>query len=533
MPDGEHPWQIRLHAGADSSLETFVSVAHQSCVYLWGRPAHSEIPRSAVASWCADVVAERRFERFRELLGTFVALVDEPRHGRVTVITDILGIRPMFVGRVEDRLVFGSDVWALYRAGASKGECDQDAVAAWLAFGYNCTDGSLFRDLRRASPGTATIFEHGGSREIPYAALEPDDLPATPEQAADDIHRMVSASVKALTSDVTPVSTALSGGFDSRYLLALGLQAGVDLSHVASVRFSEAEGEVAERVAAALRVSLTTMDVGSSVWDVYDDVHHFMADGFPISKFVTHCLAKQFPKMPMINGFLGDSLVRGSHDRAKGKLETEWSGSLAEVIHDEHFTLSLNLLRPSVGKGVKARSMVPMETAARRGAGKVFGWADLYLRQRCYISNNFLQHLDLAEALLPFYSWSVMSYKMQHDSRAFGREVYQRIFSKRFPCLAGIPHSSDLARPRRPQRPANCMVKWARDLVSRPARLARLEPLARRICVPVVMFAAAGVPAGRRRLTPIVEDAMLTIRRIDLLDRRMTDNQLSVDWSAL
>jgi hypothetical protein len=533
VPDGDEPWQIRIYAGPDTCLETFVSKAHHSCVYLWGRPAHPEMQRSAVAGWCADVVAERHFDRFRDLLGTFVAVVDEPKERRVTVITDVLGIRPLFIGRIGDRLAFGSNVWALYRAGASKGECDHDALTAWLAYGYNCTDGSLFKDLRRPSPGTATVFKDGRTEEIPYATLEAGDLPNSPERAAHEIDEIVSASVKALVSDGFPVATALSGGFDSRYLLALGLDTRADVGHVASVRFSQEEGEIADQVAAALRVPLKSVQVGASVWDIYDDVHHFMADGFPISKFVTYCLAQQYPGMPMMNGFLGDSLVRGSHDRAAGKLESEWSANLADVLQETHFAVSLNLFRPSIGKTIKARSRAPMENAVRRGAGKVFGWADLYLRQRCYISNNFLQHLDLAEALLPFYSWALMSYKMRHDSHAFGRDVYHRIFSDRFPTLADIPHSSDLKRPSRPGKPANCMVRWARELIAQPSRLTRLEPLAKHRCVPLVALAASGVPFGRRRLTPIVEDAMLTIRRIDLLEQRVRDNQLSLNWSSL
>jgi hypothetical protein len=488
-----------------------------------------------VAGWCAEVVAERRFERLRELLGTFVAIVDEPRERRVTVMTDPLGIRPIFVGRAGKRLVFGSDVWALYRAGASRGECDYDAVATWLAYNYNCTDGSLFKDLRRLAPGTATVLKDGQqAEEIRYAVLESGDLPVTQEDAAREVHRTVSASLKTLVSDASHVTAALSGGFDSRYVLALARQAGTELDDVATVRFSPQEGEIADRVAAALGVSLRSVQIGASVWDIYGgDVHHFMADGFPISRFVTHCLAKQRPGTLMINGFVGDSLVRGSHDRISGKLESEWGGDLAGVLQQAHFAISLNLFRPSIRDRIKARSRVPMENAVRRGAGKVFNWADLYLRQRFYISNNFLQHLDWAESLLPFYSWALMSYKMRHDSRAFGRDVYRGIFGRWFPQLADIPHADDLPRVRSSPKPANCMVKWARQIVGKPSRLTGLTPLAERICLPLVLLTAAGVPAGRRRLTPIVEDAMLTIRRMDLLERRMRDNHLTMNWDSL
>jgi hypothetical protein len=283
-------------------------------------------------------------------------------------------------------------------------------------------------------------------------------------------------------------------------------------------------------------VSLQTVPVASSVWDLYDDVHHFTADGFPISKFVTYCVAQRYPDAPMVNGFLGDSLLRGSNDKVSGRSEEEWKGDLAGALQGKHFAISLNLFRHSIAKRIVARSRAPMEDAVQRGAGKVFGWTDLYLRQRCYISNNFLQHLGLSEALLPFYTWSLLSYKMQHDYSVFNRSVYRRIFAERFPSLAEIAHASDIKSTKATQptkKIARCVRRWARDLVTPSWDLSRLDLLAKEVCVPLVMLAAVGVPLLRRRLNPIVEDAMLTVRRLDLLEQRVRRANVQLDWSRI
>ena len=134
-------WSVRLFVSPHSSLQSFVSNEQGLCAYVWGIPAHPEVRPSDIASWCATVVAGEQYTRFREILGTFVVIVDQPRKRRLTFVSDILGIRPLFLGRHSGRLIFGSDVWSIHKAGLSSGKVDYDTVASWIAFGYGCTGG--------------------------------------------------------------------------------------------------------------------------------------------------------------------------------------------------------------------------------------------------------------------------------------------------------------------------------------------------------------------------------------------------------
>ena len=524
---------MQLFAYPRTHLQVFVSQERKSCVYVWGIPAHPQMPRSDIPAWCAELVAQRQYHRFRELLGTFVVLVDDPLEHQMTFVSDILGIRPMFIGQRDGQIVFGSDVWALQQAGATSGECDYPAVSSWLAYGYNCTGGSLFADLRRLPPGAAVVIKDGRARDIPYAAIDINPRLHTPDEAHDHIHEIVSSTTRALVADHPRFTVALSGGFDSRYLLALCLSVGAPLERIINVKFTEEEGEVAQRVAEILGVPVETLPVDTSVWDLYDEAHHFMADGFPISKFVTHCVAQRYPNIPMVNGFMGDSLVRGSNDKCEGKYEQDWSGDLADVLQKKHFAISLDLFRSSIAKQIQVGSRAPMEEAVRQGSGKVFGWADLYIRQRRYISNNFLQHLGLAEALLPFYSWGLMSYKMGHDDHGFSKDMYHRIFKNRFPALAAVPHASDLKHNGAAVKRARCTTQWARELLGPLCKKNWLDLLAKERCIPLVMMGASPLPPLNRRLAHIAEDTLLTVRRLYLLERRLKEAHVDFDWSQV
>src|SRR5436305_936515 len=60
-------WQLEFFASPRSHVRTFVSEKYESRVYVWGIPARPSVSRADIAAWCAEVVAQRRFDRFREL----------------------------------------------------------------------------------------------------------------------------------------------------------------------------------------------------------------------------------------------------------------------------------------------------------------------------------------------------------------------------------------------------------------------------------------------------------------------------------
>ncbi len=498
------------------------------CAYVWGIPVHRKISPSDIPTWCANIVAERHYNRFKELLGSFVVIVDEPAQHRITIATDILGIRPIFLTKDNGRIVFGSDVWSIQKAGLINNAVDYDAVGAWITYGYNCTNGTLFADLRRLPPGSIIVLQGNQCDEFAYAAFQAEGQRASVKQAAEDLHEIVASTVKTLLGNYPRVTLALSGGYDSRYLLALSSLFLREAVNCAAVSVSEEEITPARQVAVALGASLDIIPVDGSIWDLYDQVYHFTADGFPISKFVTYCTAQKYPGTPMINGFLGDSLMRGSHDRIQGKYETGYSDNLADVLQREHTVVSPDIFRRDVAARIEARSNLPMEAAVREGrrVGKVFNWADLYYRQRFYTSNNFLQHISLTEGLLPFYSWELLSYKMNHDNSVFSRDIYDAIFARHFASIAKIPHASDLAQGNsQTPKSARCTKRWARQLLPKIANKNWLSLLARRRSS---LLALAGMVNSAR-----FESSILTLQRLYLLEEQARSSAIDFDWKRL
>ena len=213
--------RLQIVASEKAPVESVFVDEVEGYAHVWGVPVHPEIGRDGIPAWCGRVVAEERYECFRQLIGTFAVIVEEPLRRRITMITDVLGIRAVFVGSHMGRTVLGSDVWQLRKAGLAGDAVNYDAISSWIAYGYNCTGGSLFQGLRRLPPGAAVVLEDGRSTGIPYARFDERACAAGPEQIAEDLHDRVRATLETLLRNFPRVSLALSGGFDSRYLAAL------------------------------------------------------------------------------------------------------------------------------------------------------------------------------------------------------------------------------------------------------------------------------------------------------------------------
>ncbi|MEW6571628.1 MAG: hypothetical protein AB1390_10740 [Nitrospirota bacterium] len=519
--------QVKMFASPHTSLHSYFSQKYGAYCYVWGIPAHPEIAPSDIPEWCIRVLAEKRYDRFKELIGTFVIMIDQPGQKRIVFVTDILGIRPIFLGEKNGCLIFGSDVWTIQSTGLSKGRIDYDAVSAWIMYGFNCTDGSLFSDFRRLPPGSVVICEDGEYRQSIYAEFETDSQMTDAEQASEEIHQIVTTAVKTIASKHDRISIALSGGWDSRYSLALLLSNGKTDIDCATVGYTEEERNIAHEVSATLKVPLKHYPVKSSTWDLYDPVYYFMADGFPISKSVSYLIAQDYAGIPMVNGFMGDALIRGDSDRFMGKYETEWEDDPVDVLQRKHTRSDFRLIRKDIAEKIKMRARIWMERAVKEGLkiNKILGWQDFYYTHRFYISSNFLQHLGLAEALLPFYNWPLLSYKMKHAYIVFNRDTYRRIFQRHFPHLAKIPNAYDLAKKHKRPKLARCAKQWALQLIPVICSKKWLSLLSKRVCFPVDIAAIAG---WRR-----VEHAIFLFKRLYLLEKKVKDAGLDFDWECI
>jgi len=495
---------------------------------LVGGPAHPSFSKSDLAKWVLECFVENRLSQLTAISGPFVALIENPSSGAVTFITDPLGIYPLYVGRSNGKLVFASSVWVLQEKRLIDARVNYDAVASFVALAYNCTNGSIFKGINRLPAGSCTTFGHSEETTARYAVLQWGEELLSVTEAAEKLHSYVLKNLLLLLKNQRQVNLPLSGGFDSRYLLALCRKHTDVVVRPGNVPNVPRERTVAWEVARRLGVRLDVVRIGRAEIDAYDDWFHFSPDGFPISKQASYLVAQMFPGMPSVNGFLGDNIFRGTHDTCFGRYADSFSEPLENVLARRHLSTRWQLYRRKFADAVKERTCGAFAqfTKSCKLASRVFGHFDFYARQRIYISNNFLEHSHLSKPLLPFYDWTLLQLKAGTSERIYGRDIYNYLFRAFFPEIADIPHSDDLKSKGDTKTRVSLLGKHrALRFMTALAAPKFMPILSRKWCMPICVATLAGYLRAER--------FVFEIERLRLLEDKLRSTAIRFSWDEL
>ena len=182
----------------------------------------TEIIVEAIAEWGVRATVER-------LIGMFAFAVWDRKDRRLSLVRDRLGIKPLYWGRQNGRVVFASELKAFEVLPDWKPELNQDALASYLRFGYVPSPHSIYRNIGKLAPGHGVNIESDGRSETwTYWSLRdiaergkraPIDF--SDDEAATALESLLGDAVKRrLVSDV-PLGAFLSGGIDSSTVAAM------------------------------------------------------------------------------------------------------------------------------------------------------------------------------------------------------------------------------------------------------------------------------------------------------------------------
>lgn len=517
-------------AGPKAQLTSLDDPQSGYCAYVWGRPTHPAHRGDQLIRWCVQQVREGRPKQLTELIGTFALLIDDRRERRVHFIGDTMGIAPWYLGRHRGRWVAGSSVWPIQQAGLAGKAVNYDAVGAWLYYGYNLTDGSLLQDYRRLTAGTVTTAAGDGFTEETYAQLTPGEARPPREQIVDTLFEEVSQAFDQFTDGLETASLALSGGYDSRILAALAAKKKGMKTRAFLVQDTAHEVGLVSRIAGRVGLPLHVIPTDGSRWNMFDEPFHPLPDGLPITKQVTHVVAQQNPGVPLINGFFGDIVTRGTGTPSDSNVELQPYEALVPYMTKRRCLPGhrFDLLEPGFERRVEARAREAMRVLIDRGRelGKPFLYTGFYARQRYYTSNNFLQHLDVTEPINPFYVWALINQRFANHYDCFTWETSELLFQRHLPCLADIPHSERgvVPLPVEPQ-PSRCTKQWAAAMLANLPRRDFLPILSRK----KALSRLTGALLGRRD----VDGAVLFLQRLALLESWLRQAEIPFDWRAI
>lgn len=190
----------------------------------------------------------------RELDGFFVVVVGDGRTNEVIVLTDRIGSCHAFVRRSPHGVAISGSSMLL----AALGDATLDPVACqeFLRTGIVYEDRTLFREARKLGPARVAVFADGAARgEERYwtaADVEPDSL--GDGDAVARLAESLSGAARRVGRTYERPACDLTGGYDSRLVVAGFLAARVPFSAVVAGPAESADVRVSRSLARLVNV---------------------------------------------------------------------------------------------------------------------------------------------------------------------------------------------------------------------------------------------------------------------------------------
>lgn len=282
----------------------------QSLGHRFASNTDTEVIIHAYEQWGIDCL--------KRLNGMFAFAIWDSNIGKLFLVRDRLGIKPLCYGIFNGTLAFASDARALLGLSFVQRELNPSALTCYLLYKYVSGEQSIWQGVSRLLPGHLLEFDvrsaHATVRR--YWSLPLQLLEWRPDDALEQFSRLFEESVRdCLVSDV-PLAVFLSGGYDSTAVARAASRLKSDL-HTFSMGFrgwQHDERAAAESTAAHLGTRHEDAILGTEQFATVDEVigayDEPLADS---SIFPTYLLCQQVRRSATValSGDGGDELLGG------------------------------------------------------------------------------------------------------------------------------------------------------------------------------------------------------------------------------
>lgn len=255
----------------------------------------------------------------KHLRGMFAFAIWDAKGRSLFIARDRAGKKPLYYTlTAEGTLVFGSELKSLLEHPGVRAEVDEEAVDAYLSFGYVPDPLSIFKGIRKLPPGHSLTFT-GGQISVKQYWDFPFENPSarSEEEVIETLRALLDEAVRVRMIADVPLGAFLSGGVDSSVVVGLMARASGQPVKTFSIGFHEDsynELHYARMAARHFATDHHEFIVTPDICEIVDElIWHFdepFADSSAIPTYMVAKLARQHVTVAL-SGDGGDELFAG------------------------------------------------------------------------------------------------------------------------------------------------------------------------------------------------------------------------------
>jgi asparagine synthase (glutamine-hydrolysing) len=302
----------------------------------------TEIIMAAHAEWGPES-AER-------LRGMFAHIIWEHDTGRMTVVRDRFGKKPVFMAERPEGTYFASEIKSILALPGFEARLNMGAVPNYLNYRYVPGPETFFDGIVKMPPASFAVCENGEVSvhrywTTPDSRITPDAVEGDPVTRFMDV---LKESVELRMIADVPFGAFLSGGIDSSAVVALMSQVGTEPVKTFSVGFAEGEYselKYAKEIADQFQTDHHELEVSSdTLMDWLPDLIGYrdapVAEPSDIPIYLLSVEAQKTVKM-VLTGEGSDELLAGYPKHSAERYAARYHGLVPGFVHS-------GLIRPLV-----------------------------------------------------------------------------------------------------------------------------------------------------------------------------------------
>ncbi len=167
---------------------------------------------------------EKGVEMLSDLNGQYALAIWDTKEEKLLLARDRVGIRPLFYHLQNNRLLFASEIKALFVDRRIPRQLDQKTMSEIFTTWTQLEDKTVFHNIYQLQPGHFAIFKRDDFLikkywQLPFAEDAPADI--TLNDATEKLESLLLDATRIRLRADVPVGAYLSGGIDSTYISSI------------------------------------------------------------------------------------------------------------------------------------------------------------------------------------------------------------------------------------------------------------------------------------------------------------------------